>query len=269
MNRTPISFIVDQLNVRIFQNRSTLGEAAGREVSEKMKEMLLAKEDLFMVFAAAPSQNEFLEELSQARDMDWKRITAFHLDEYVGLPDRSPQHFGYFLRERLFDRVQPGQVHYLNGRAEDPEAECERYAKLFNVHGFDIACIGIGENGHLAFNDPPVADFNDPRQVKVVELDLTSRQQQVNDGCFQTLEEVPQKAITLTLPAIFSAAFIYCMVPGSTKAEAVKKTLEGPVAATCPASLLRKHRNATLFLDQDSAKKAMDLQLRTEDVPAR
>ncbi|MBM4339077.1 MAG: glucosamine-6-phosphate deaminase [Deltaproteobacteria bacterium] len=247
------SFKVDRLKVDIFEDRKTMGRAAGQAVASKMKEML-QKKDLFMVFASAPSQNEFLETLSKSPGLEWKRVTAFHLDEYVGLSETAPQNFGRFLRETLFDKVHPGKVHYLNGMAKDPEAECERYAALFKNQPFDIACIGIGENGHLAFNDPPVADFKDPKLVKVVELDLTSRQQQVNDGCFRTLKEVPKKAMTLTLPTILSAKFIYCMVPGPSKADAVKKTLEGPITTDCPASILRKHKNATLFLDQDSAK---------------
>jgi glucosamine-6-phosphate deaminase len=253
------SFVVDKLRVKIFKYRRALGQAAGEAVAEKMREILQIQKELFVVFAAAPSQNEFLEELRKSRGVDWKRVTAFHLDEYVGLPDTAPQNFGKFLWERLFDQVHPGKVHYLNGMAEDPEAECDRYAALLKDHPLDIACIGIGENGHLAFNDPPVADFNDPRLVKVVELDLASRQQQVHDGCFKEIESVPQKAITLTLPAILSATFIFCMVPGPTKEGAVKKTLEGPITTDCPASILKKHEKATLFLDQDSAKGILDL----------
>jgi len=247
------SFKAKKLKVRVFRDRIAMGRAAGWAVASKMEETL-KKKDLTMVFAAAPSQNEFLEELSQSPGVDWKRVTAFHLDEYVGLPNTAPQNFGQYLRKQLFDKVRPWKIHYLNGMVEDPEVECDRYGALIKGYPFDIACIGIGENGHLAFNDPPVADFNDPKPVKVVELDLTSRQQQVNDGCFRTLEEVPKKAMTLTLPAIFSAKYIYCMVPGPAKANAVEKTLQGPIATACPASILRKHRNATLFLDQDSAK---------------
>jgi glucosamine-6-phosphate deaminase len=253
MDREMASKGVGKLKVKIFPDRIAMGQEAGQAVASKMKELLQAK-DITMVFAAAPSQNEFLETLGKSPGLEWKRVTAFHLDEYVGLPDLSPQSFGYFLRVGLFDKVRPEKVHYLNGMAEDPEAECDRYGTLFKDDPFDIACIGIGENGHLAFNDPPVADFNDPKPVKVVELDLTSRQQQVNDGCFRALEEVPKKAITLTLPTIFSAKFIYCMVPGPTKALAVKRALKGPISTDCPASILKKHREATLFLDQDSSK---------------
>jgi glucosamine-6-phosphate deaminase len=254
MNQEISSFAVDRLKVNIFPNRKAMGEAAGQAVAKKMKELLNEKQELLMVFGAAPSQNEFLDTLSQSPGIDWRKVIAFHLDEYVGLPDTAPQNFGFFLRKRLFEKVVPGQVHLLNGMATEPEAECDRYARLFKDHPFDIACVGIGENGHLAFNDPPIADFDDPQPVKVVDIDLTSRQQQVNDGCFNNLESVPKKAITLTIPTIFRSKFIYCMVPAPAKADAVKKTLEGPISTSCPATILRRHSNAILFLDHDSAK---------------
>lgn len=250
------SFTVERLRVEVFSDRKAMGEAAAQAVSGKMKEILKEKERLSIVFAAAPSQDEFLEALSQSPGIDWKRVIAFHLDEYVGLPGSAPQSFGQFLRVRLFEKVRPGEVHYLNGMAPDPEAECIRYAALFKGHPFDIACIGIGENGHLAFNDPPVADFNDPKPVKVVDLDLVSREQQVHDSCFKDLKSVPKRAITLTIPVIFSSGFIYCMVPAPTKAEAVRKTLTGLVSTACPATILRRQENAILFLDQDSARLA-------------
>ena len=248
------AFAVDKLQVKIFSNRKEIGEAAGQSVAEKMREILRTKQGLSIVFASAPSQNEFLEELSQSPGIDWSKVTAFHLDEYVGLSDNAPESFGHFLGVRLFEKVRPGNVYYLNGMAGDLEAECKRYARLLRDHPLDIACIGIGENGHVAFNDPPFADFQDPLLVKIVELDFVSRQQQVHDGCFGSLQEVPKKAITLTIPAILSAKFIYCMVPGPTKAEAVKRMLQGSVSTNCPASILRKHEDAFLFLDSDSAK---------------
>jgi glucosamine-6-phosphate deaminase len=219
-----------------------------------MREILNAGKNLSIVFASAPSQNEFLEELSQIPGIHWSKVTAFHLDEYIGLPSQAPESFGHFLRVKLFENVRPGNVHYLNGMAEDLEAECQRYAALLRAHPLDIACIGIGENGHLAFNDPPFADFQDPLRVKIVELDDVSRQQQVHDGCFKSLEQVPQKAITLTLPAILSAKFIYCIVPAHSKAEAVTRTLDGPISTSCPASILRTRPGAVLFLDTDSAR---------------
>jgi glucosamine-6-phosphate deaminase len=254
MNQTIASFKVDRLKVSIFANRGALGEAAGQAVAARMKELLKAKKEIFMVFGAAPSQNEFLDTLSRSPGIDWKRVIAFHLDEYAGLPQTALQSFSFFLRQRLFGKVIPGQVHYLNGMAQDLAAECRRYATLFKDHPFDIACIGIGENGHIAFNDPPVADFDDPEPVKVIALDPASRQQQVHDGSFSDLESVPKTAMTLTIPTLFRAESIFCMVPASTKAEAVKKTLEGQISEACPATILRRHANAVLFLEPDSAR---------------
>jgi glucosamine-6-phosphate deaminase len=254
------AFAVEKLQVKIFSNRREMGKAAGRSVAEKMREILKTKERLSLVFASAPSQNEFLEELSQSINIHWNRVTAFHLDEYIGLPPDAPESFGNFLRTRLFEKVRPGNVYYLNGMAEDVEAECRRYADLLKDHPLDIACVGIGENGHLAFNDPPFANFQDSLLVKVVELDLVSRQQQVRDGCFKSLLEVPKRAITLTIPVILSAAFIYCMVPGPTKAEAVKRTLQDSISTDCPATILKKHENAILFLDRNSAKLVRSVQ---------
>ena len=248
------AFAVEKLQVKIFSNRREMGKAAGQSVAGKIREILKVRKALSIVFASAPSQNEFLEELSQSQGIDWNKVTAFHLDEYVGLSSEAPESFGHFLRVKLFEKVRPGRVYYLNGMEKDLEAECKRYAGLFKDHPLDVACIGIGENGHLAFNDPPFADFQDPLLVKIVELGPVSRQQQVRDGCFKSLQEVPQKAITLTIPAILSAKFIYCVVPAYSKAEAVKRTLEGPITMSCPASILRKHENAILFLDRDSAK---------------
>jgi glucosamine-6-phosphate deaminase len=248
------AFAVDKLEVKIFSNRREMGKAAGQSVAEKMKKILKERRALSIVFASAPSQNEFLKELSQSPSIDWDRVTTFHLDEYVGLSNEAPESFGNFLRVKLFEKVHPGNVYYLNGMGGDLETECKRYAGLLREHPLNVACIGIGENGHLAFNDPPFADFQDPLLVKIVELDLVSRQQQVRDGCFKSLQEVPKKAITLTIPAILSAEFIYCMVPGPTKAEAVKRVLQDSVSTDCPATILRKHKNAILFLDKDSAK---------------
>jgi len=251
------SFSVDKLTVKIHPDRRAMGKAAGQAVASKMRQALKTREKLSMVFAAAPSQNEFLQELSGILGIDWNRVVAFHLDEYLGLPGTSPQSFGNFLRSRLFEKVRPGKVHYLNGMTDDPESECERYARLLHRHPLYIACIGIGENGHIAFNDPPVAEFKDPLRVKIVDLGLTSRKQQVNDGCFQELARVPKRAMTLTIPAIFAARFIYCIVPAPSKAEAVRKTLKGVISTKSPASILRKHEHAILFLDPDSASRLL------------
>jgi glucosamine-6-phosphate deaminase len=246
-------FTVDRLSVERFDTRREMGEAAAEAVRVKIKELLSERAEINMLFAAAPSQNEFLEALRSFSDIDWTRINALHMDEYVGLRDDAPQRFGNFLRAAIFDRVPFRSVWYLNGNAPDIDAECARYGALLKKYPLDIACTGIGENGHIAFNDPHVADFSDPKAVKKVDLDLRCRNQQVNDGCFAALDQVPSMALTLTVPTIFRAGFIVCVVPASTKAEAVKAALRGPVSEACPASILRRHPHATLYIDADSA----------------
>lgn len=242
---------VESLNVEVYANRSELGAAAGRDVAEKMKELLGQKDRIRMVFAAAPSQNEFLGALKAAEGIDWSRVTAFHMDEYIGLPLDAPQRFGTFLSRGLFDEVKPGEV-YLIDSSSDIGAEAERYSGLVQEAPIDIVCLGIGENGHIAFNDPPVADFEDRAVVKSVELDRACRQQQVNDGCFGLLEEVPTHALTLTIPALFAGAHLFCMVPGATKTAAVRRTLNGPISTECPSTVLRRHADCTLYVDRDS-----------------
>jgi glucosamine-6-phosphate deaminase len=176
------------------------------------------------------------------------------MDEYVGLPDDAPQRFGNFLKEHLFERVQPGRVEYIDGNAPDLQAECDRYAALLSERPLDIVCAGIGENGHMAFNDPHVADFDDPKTVKIVELDRTCRMQQVHDGAFATLGDVPTHALTLTMPTLMSARWIYCIVPGPSKREAVCRTVNGPISTACPATAMRRHDHAVLYLDTEAAK---------------
>ncbi|MDI6602062.1 MAG: glucosamine-6-phosphate deaminase [Thermoanaerobacteraceae bacterium] len=243
----------DNLLVSIYGNRREMGYCAAADTASKIREFLAHQDEINMVFAAAPSQDEFLEELTKIQGIEWHRINAFHLDEYIDLPEGAHQRFGHFLCESIFSKVTFKSVNYLNGNAEDIQTECERYAKLIKDHPIDIACIGIGENGHIAFNDPHVADFNDKFIVKKVDLDLKCRMQQVNDGCFTKLEDVPEYALTMTVPAIFSAKFIFCIVPGKNKAVAVKSAVEGPISEECPASILRCHPNAVLYLDKDSA----------------
>jgi glucosamine-6-phosphate deaminase len=242
-----------QLTAKIYANRRELGEAAGLEMAQRVKQLLDSQRKATVVFAAAPSQNEFLDTLAGQPDIDWKRVVAMHMDEYVGLPEGAPQGFGTYLKEHIFGRVHPGEVHYLNGNAPDAGAECRRYAQLLRDNPVDIVCGGIGENGHLAFNDPAVADFVDPVQVKVVELDRVCRQQQVNDGCFSAVAEVPTLALTLTIPAMLMARWITCAVPGPTKTQAVTRTMTDPIDGKVPATVLRIHPRAVLYLDEDSA----------------
>ncbi|MBC7234892.1 MAG: glucosamine-6-phosphate deaminase [Chloroflexi bacterium] len=243
---------VDELHVYVYETRGEMGLAAALDVAAAMRR-ILAERPARMIFAAAPSQNELLAELAAMDGLNWGRVEAFHMDEYVGLPENAPQRFGYFLRLHLFDMVHPGRVEYMNGNAPDPAAECRRYAALLAERPVDIVCAGIGENGHMAFNDPHVADFDDPQTVKVVTLDQVCRLQQVHDGAFPTLDAVPDRALTVTMPALMAAQQIFCVVPGPTKAEAVFKTLRGPIGEHCPATAMRRHPQATLYLDVASA----------------
>ncbi len=241
------------LEVRICENRKDMGQQAANAVKKAIRELLKTRKEINMVFAAAPSQNEFLEALKNSEDIAWSRINAFHMDEYIGLSPDAPQGFGNFLKARLFGALPFASVHYLDGNADDPESECKRYAALLEKYPVDIVCMGIGENGHLAFNDPPVADFGDTKKVKIVTLDHTCRQQQVHDGCFTAIEEVPLQALTLTIPVLTGAARLFGVVPGKTKAAAIKNTLEKPVKEAYPSTILRCHRHAILFLDTESS----------------
>ena len=250
-------FKKDKLTVKIFDTRDAMGAYAAAACAKKMKELLAEKDEINMIFAAAPSQNEFLKSLYTDPEIDFSRINAFHMDEYVGLPADAPQGFGNFLRDRIFSKAPFKSVNYLNGLNPDIEAECERYTKLLKEHPIDIVCMGIGENGHIAFNDPHVAFFKDPKTVKVVELDNVCRQQQVNDGCFAQLSDVPTHALTLTIPTLFSGDNLFCMVPAKTKANAVEATVNGAIEEKCPASILRNHDSAVLYVDSDSGAKIL------------
>lgn len=250
------TFRKDLLTVRIFDSRAQMGAAAAEACAAEIRRQLAEKEEINMIFAAAPSQNEFLAALvalGKSGAIDFGRINGFHMDEYIGLPADAPQGFGNFLRERLFDLVPFKSVQYLDCTAADPETECARYTALLQQHPCDIICMGIGENGHIAFNDPHVARFDDDKWVKVVALDETCRMQQVHDGCFASLEQVPTHALTLTIPTLVRPSALFCMVPAATKANAVKMTVEGPVSEQCPASILRTREHASLWLDPDSA----------------
>ena len=247
------TFKQDKLTVKAFENRTLMGEAAANDIAAKIKELLSKKEEINMIFAAAPSQNDVLLSLVNDKEIEWNRINAYHMDEYVGLSADAPQGFGNFLKAHIFGLAPFKSVNYIDCTAKDPEAECKRYSKLLNDNLTDIVVMGIGENGHIAFNDPGVADFNDKETVKVVELDDVCRQQQVNDGCFKALSDVPTHALTLTVPTLVRAPYLFCIVPAPTKAKAVKETLTGKIDEHCPASILRTQDNAILYLDADSS----------------
>lgn len=243
---------VDQLCVEVHPTRDEMGRAAAEAAAKALTETIAANGAARVILASAPSQNELLDHLLAA-PIDWSRVTIFHMDEYVGLgPDHSAS-FRSYQQEHVLSRIKPGAFHGIRGEANDPDAECRRYAELLAEAPIDVVCLGIGENGHLAFNDPPVADFADPVLVKVVELDEVCRQQQVNDGCFPTLDAVPRHAITLTIPALLGGRELFCVVPGPRKAAAVRATLRGPIDTSCPASILRRHPRTRLYLDTASA----------------
>ncbi len=242
----------DLLRVEIFDTRAEMGRKAAEDIAAKIAELLAEKEEIRMIFAAAPSQNEVLENLLRL-PIAWERIRAYHMDEYIGLSADAPQGFGNFLRERLFGKVPFRSVDYIDPTAKDAEAEARRYAKIVTEHPADIVVLGIGENGHIAFNDPPVADFADPLAAKVVALDEVCRTQQVHDGCFADLADVPTHAVTLTVPTLTRAPYLFCIVPAPTKAAAVYAAVCGPIGEQTPATALRRHKNAILYLDRDSA----------------
>ena len=244
----------DKLVIKIYDTRAVMGAAASVDVGNKISQLLQEKYSVNMIFAAAPSQNDFLAELTKS-PIEWGRVRAFHMDEYIGLEHDAPQLFGNFLKQHIFDKLPFSAVHYLNGNAANVNDECERYSALLKKYPADIVCMGIGENGHIAFNDPPVADFNDTKMVKRVTLDEPCRQQQVNDGCFTTIDKVPATAITLTIPALMAAKYIYCMVPGPTKSQAVDNTLNKEIVEQYPSTILRTHPGAILYLDGLSSSK--------------
>src|SRR5690606_18601963 len=244
--------LAGNLKVRKYESRLLMGQDAARMVREKIKSLLLDKEVVNMIFASAPSQSEFLDALAKDPEIDWSRVVGFHMDEYIGLDAAASQNFASFLRRNLFDLVPIKKVYFIKGDADNIEEECDRYAQLLIDHPTDIVCMGIGENTHIAFNDPHVADFNDPKLVKIVDLDEKSRQQQVNDGCFPAFGDVPTHAITLTIPALTNGDCLFCMVPGKNKSRAIFQTLNEEISALYPSTILRQHPNSILFIDEDS-----------------
>ena len=244
---------VDKLQVNVYDTRAAMGAAAARDIKNKFCELLATKPQINVIFAAAPSQNEVLASLVADQAIDWSRINAYHMDEYIGLAADAPQGFGNFLCAHLFDQVPFASVNLIDITAKDADREAARYGALLDQNLADVVVMGIGENGHIAFNDPPVADFHDTQTVKAVKLDEICRNQQVNDGCFAAIDQVPTHALTVTVPALTRAPYLFCIVPAPSKAWAVKETLTGSIDEHCPASVLRTHDNAILYLDRDSA----------------
>lgn len=241
------------MEVKIWGTKQELGEAAAEQAARILKSAIEAKGEAVFVAATGKSQFEFLEFLTNIRSINWSRTTMFHLDEYLGIPEAHPASFRKYLKERLIDRVHPGTVYLINGSAKEPELECKRLNRIISEKEIDVAFVGIGENGHLAFNDPP-ADFDTIKPYLIVNLNEACRRQQVGEGWFKNLAEVPQKAISMSIQQIMKSESIICVVPDGRKAQAVKDCLEGEISPNCPASILRKHKNTFLFLEKNSAK---------------
>jgi glucosamine-6-phosphate deaminase len=253
----PRRFLCERLAVEVHRDRAALGLAAARAVAAHLRDLIATQGGARVIFACAPSQDEFLAALTDpARcgvEIAWERVTAFHMDDYVGLPGTHSQSFRHYLKTHLLDRVPVGKFLPLRAETADLDAVCADYAARLDERPIDLICLGIGENGHIAFNDPPVADFDDPVLVKRVALDDACRRQQVNDGCFSTFADVPTHALTLTVPVFRHARRLSVHVPGPRKAAAVRATLHDPLSPACPATILRTHPQATLHLDTDSA----------------
>lgn len=229
-----------------------MGRQAAYDAKKAILKLLKDRTDINIVFAAAPSQNEFFEALCGDTSIPWRRINAYHMDEYIGLPKEAPQKFGNFLKEHLFGKVPFKSVNYINP-TDNVLDEIDRYSSLLRTNKIDMVCMGIGENGHIAFNDPHVADFKDENILKTVGLDDKCRQQQVNDGCFSSIETVPTHALTLTIPVLVSAPYTFCIVPGRSKAQAVFNTLYKDISEKYPSTILRQKPNAKLYVETDSA----------------
>jgi len=248
------NFHADNLNVYVYETRESMGKAAASVIAAEIRRAIQERDRAVIILASAPSQNEFLANLANAPDIDWSRVTAFHLDEYLGMDERAPQSFRRFLIDRLVNKVSLAAFHGLRGDSANGSEEANRYAQLLQENPPDFAVLGIGENGHLAFIDPPFCDFNDPQSVKVVQLDEVCRNQQVNDGAFAAIDEVPRDALSLTIPTLMARPKLFAIAPGPAKRQAIKNTLEGPVSTQCPASILRTHPDAHLFIDSVAAE---------------
>lgn len=245
---------VDNLDVYVHDTRASMGEQVAADFAAYLRELQSKKDEVNIVFAAAPSQSDFLDSLTREEGIDWSRVNVFHMDEYIGISIDEEQSFARFVKSYVADKLKVGRFYPLNGRADSIEAECARYTELLRSNRIDIVCLGIGENGHIAFNDPGEADFWDASDVKTVTLDEKCRTQQVNDKCFPTIDDVPKYAMTLTVPALMRAGAMFCTVPSATKAWAVERTLKGCVDVMCPATALRLHANAKFYCDKDSGR---------------
>jgi len=247
------TWVVDTLSIRMYSGLADLAREVAALAQDHLQKTLRQQDAAAVILATGNSQIRFLDELVNLGGVDWSRITLFHMDEYLGIDGDHAASFRRYMRERVESRLRPKAFHFLAGDADQPIEECERYATLLRAQPIDLCCLGVGENGHIAFNDPPVADFADRHLVKIVKLDEACRRQQANEGHFPSVESVPAYALTLTIPALCSARKMLCICPERRKAMAVRKMLLDPVSTDCPASYLRSQPQCTLFLDTESA----------------
>ncbi len=253
---TPLrTFCVDALQVKVYRDESDIVSHLVQQTQSDLNAVIDRQGSAAAILASGASQVKLLKDLTTFGEIDWGRITLFHLDEYLGIGGEHPASFQLFMRELVEQKVAVQKFNYLNGDTVEPIAECDRYHQLLSAQSIDLCFLGIGETGHIAFNDPEVADFNDQYPVKLVKLAEKSRQQQVNTGFFDRIEAVPQYALTLTLPTIYQAKQISCLAMGERKAAIVKTMLTGEINTNCPASILRNHPGATLYLDEAAASK--------------
>jgi glucosamine-6-phosphate deaminase len=250
---------VDKLKIEIHNTREAAAAAAARSAASSLTQLAKSKDTFAVIFATGASQLDTLQALTETPGLPWSQVRGFHMDEYIGLnPDHSAS-FRRYLRDNLTQKVRMKEFFEIDGTAPDLEKACKDYAELLRAANPQLCLLGIGENGHLAFNDPGVADFNDPLDVKVVHLDTTCRQQQAAEGWFGSFEDVPERAMTLTIPALFRVPKLIVSVPGVRKAAIVRRTLEDAITTACPATLLRTHPNATVYLDRESSAQVMDI----------
>jgi glucosamine-6-phosphate deaminase len=246
------SFHVGNAQVQIYASREELGKAAALRAVEIISAALERHGKARVIAATGNSQIPLIDELVR-HSVNWSSVELFHMDEYIGLGSNHPSSFRYWTRTRLVERVRPGKVFYMDGDAADLETEMKRYSQLLLAEPIDVAFVGFGENGHIAFNDPSTADFDDLATVKKVALDEACRKQQVGEKHFKDIDSVPAQAVTITCTGLLRANHWVCCVPEARKAEAVRNALTGPISETCPASLVRRHPNANVYLDRDSA----------------
>lgn len=244
---------IGQLRVEVLDTVAELGRMSARHTAKVIRERVAAQGSARVIVATGNSQLEFIRALRDEPDVPWDGVTVFHMDEYIGIPADHSASFRRWIRENVEEALSPARVYYIDGDVDDPEGESMRYETLLREAPLDLVCMGIGENGHIAFNEPHRADFQDSRWVRTIELDDASRKQQVGEGHFPTMEDVPRYAISLTVPALLAPHAVQVSAPEQRKAAAVRATLNDPISTACPATILREHPNAVLFLDRDSA----------------